>query len=205
MSAFPDLRRREIIVNQDQPATNRRRFLGVAAATGAGVWAAPRVASAQVAPTASDAPTPAIRNLAPLGVATMSSIWPGQGGAFTNGPQKGNDGTTNGDWNYNDNAANTLFHTNSGPAEWWEVDLGAPAVITSITLYNRTDGSLEGRAQNIDLSVDGASQGIVPGTTGLWPTVMWDLPDVTGQVVRVTNGVNTFFHLAEVEVYGYYV
>ncbi len=45
-------------------------------------------------------------------------------------------------------------HTQEGTNDpWWEVDLGAEFPITSITIYNRTDGNLSSRLKNFTLQV----------------------------------------------------
>jgi hypothetical protein len=129
--------------------------------------------------------------------------------ATNNGPERGKDGGTDGNWAFGPGdttvASNSIFHTDLGVGEWWEVDLGASKTIDRIELYNRTDNGLAIRAQNITLTINGGSAVVIPGTTGLWTHVTYVLPTpIIGQVVRVTNGGGSnYFHLAEVEVWGH--
>ncbi len=68
------------------------------------------------------------RNLALGQAATQSSTWGTQMAA------EAVDGKTDG--NYWDNSVAT---TNLDPNAWWQVDLGAPATLSSILVWNRTD------------------------------------------------------------------
>ncbi|MEM9520704.1 MAG: discoidin domain-containing protein [Actinomycetota bacterium] len=121
--------------------------------------------------------------------ATQSS---NHGTAFAD---RGNDGNT--ESNYWTGAS--VFHTSSGPGEWWEVDLGPAHVIDEVRLFNRQDG-VAARAQDVEVYVDGVRVGTAPGVIQN-PSVV-DVGGVSGQIVRVVNGRTDYFHLAEVEVFG---
>ena len=205
---------------QEEHDASRRSLMKKAVVAGAVVWTAPVVMSAPAAFAAGSPPPttpqetvpPSDTNLALGGSASMSTnpadlasppVW-----ASNNGAALAIDGNTNGIWQFNGdgttNASNSIFHTQDLPAQWWQVDLGSSFTIDKIVIYNRTDGGLQIRAQNIELFIDGVSQGVIPGTTGLWNSVTLNLPAVAGQVVKLVNGGGSnYFHLAEVEVYGH--
>lgn len=74
-------------------------------------------------------PAPGLMNLAPLGVASQSSI--GSGGT----PERGNDGLINGLW-----TVGSITHTDASDFNsWWEVDLGQTWSIAEVLLHNRGD------------------------------------------------------------------
>lgn len=202
---------------------SRRSLMKKAVVAGAVVWTAPVVMTAPAAFAAVSAPPttpqetvpPGDTNLAPRGEASMSSTW--EAGTYPcNVASAGTDGLstqanpTNGglsyqNWNFaNPCNTNSIFHTDTGPGEWWQVDLGTAHTINKIVLYNRIDPGAATRAQNIHLVVDGNDLGVIPGTTGSWSSVTLTGPPlpVSGQVVRVVNGADNYFHLAEVEVWG---
>ncbi len=210
------------ITEQEEHDASRRSLMKKAVVAGAVVWTAPVVMSAPAAFAAGSVPPttpnptlpPSDTNLAlaSLGsTATMSSTpaYPANIWASNNGPQLGIDGNTTSTWAFAGDGStlpsNSIFHTDIGVAEWWQVHLAASATIDKIVLYNRTDGGFQTRAQNIELFINGVSQGIIPGTTGSWNTVTWTLPSpVNGQDVRLVNGGGAnYFHLAEVEVWGH--
>jgi hypothetical protein len=203
---------------------SRRSLMKKAAVGGAVVWTAPLVMSAPAAfaavsipqETPPQTPPPDDTNLAPRGSASMSSTW--EGGTYPcNVAAAGIDGLstqanpTNGglsyqNWNFgNPCNTNSIFHTDTGPGEWWQVDLGGPHTINKIVLYNRVDNGAATRAQNVHLVIDGNDLGAIPGTTGAWTSVTLTgspLPVVNSQVVQLVNGTDNYFHLAEVEVWG---
>ncbi|MFN8040490.1 MAG: discoidin domain-containing protein [Acidimicrobiales bacterium] len=194
---------------------HRRDVLKKIGIGGAVAWTAPVVGTFAVkAAAASGGPQPpVIRNLSvnptnnPAGpTATMSSQYiyndPGCSGA-----NLGNDGNTNQNWQFactTGNLINSIFHTDTGPGEWWQVDLKATYTITSITVYNRLDNGADVRAQSLSVTFDGGSSTPIPGTTGNWSVATLTLGSpIAAQVIRVTNGTNNYFHLAEVQVFGY--
>lgn len=185
-------------VSNEPPSTaeSRRSVIKKAGIAAAAVWVAPTVLRTTVAAAASGDS----RNLAPEGTALQSST--GFGGVAS----RGNDNVTSCDW-----SSSSVFHTNSELDAWWEVDLGSPHALSSIVLFNRCD-CCSNLAQNVAVFVDGVFQGIVPDTidgSAGWST--WTggtysasmALSVTGRYVRVVNGNGTtFFHLAEVQVFG---
>jgi hypothetical protein len=206
---------------QEEHDASRRSLMKKAVVAGAVVWTAPVVMSAPAAFAAGSAPPttpqetvpPESSNLAPRGAASMSSnpadLVPPPSWASNNAANLGIDGNTDGNWAFGPGQttlpSNSIFHTDSGPGEWWQDDLGSSFTITKIVLYNRTDGGYQTRAQNIHLVVDGNDLGVIPGTTGSWNTVTLTgapLP-VSGQVVRLVNSNDDYFHLAEVEIWGH--
>ncbi|RXP49319.1 T9SS C-terminal target domain-containing protein [Lutibacter sp. HS1-25] len=73
-------------------------------------------------------------NRALAGTATLSSTYVDGGIASV-----GNDGDTNGNW-----FLGTVFASSAtGANEWWEIDLGDSYDLTTINIYNRTDGVQE--------------------------------------------------------------
>ena len=132
-------------------------------------------------------------------VATQSSnCWGG-------GPNRGKDGNRNGNW-----GGNSVTHTCGGSIPWWKVDLGADQqfVITSVSVYNRSDGCCQDRNGNSNveiLDVDGnvlASQLIPGGDTSASWAFQFDSVE-GGRYVRVIKNVNGELNLAEVEVLGF--
>ena len=142
-------------------------------------------------------------NLALSGTATQSST--------TNGgiASKAIDGNQNGDF-----FIGSVTHTDHRFQEWWEVDLGSIADITSINLYNRTDCCLE-RGTNYHVFVSDvpfnsttvAGSQAQPGVLDLFDAGTIASPTIlsvnrTGRFVRVQISTTNAFSLAEVEVFG---
>ena len=64
-----------------------------------------------------------------------------QSSTYTHGyASKAVDGNTFGEFNFSDNEANSVTHTNSEEAPKWSVDLGGNLIINEILIYKRTDG-----------------------------------------------------------------
>ncbi len=82
-------------------------------------------------------------NIALKGAATQSST-------DYDGPAKlAIDGDTNGHYF----EAKSTTHTKTEESPWWEVDLGAPAPVGRIVIWNRTDGDTEARLNNFRASL----------------------------------------------------
>lgn len=170
---------------------HRRDLLVGGSLAAAGAWVAPAIVRADVAAAATSPPCDPPVNLALSGTASqISTAWGGSA-------SRGNDGNTAGNW-----SAGTTFHTASAANAWWQVVLPAAAVITQVVLYNRTDSCCVTRAQNVSVTIDGTSYGVVPSTTGSWTSASLAISNVSGQTIRVTNGKTDYFHLAEVQVFG---
>lgn len=101
----------------------------------------------------------------------------------------------------------SCFHTKVETAPWWQVDIMENAVITSVTLYPRTD-CCSRRAANLEIVIKFA------GSTE-WNTCAFIKElgftslnakceeEIFGRIVRLVQYNNAYFHLCEVEVYGY--
>jgi hypothetical protein len=74
---------------------------------------------------------PPVSNLSQGKIATQSSTFPGYAGAVASSAVDGNT-----DGNFSDNSVTA---TNADPNAWWQVDLGASASVSSVTIWNRTD------------------------------------------------------------------
>ncbi|MBT4693316.1 MAG: DUF1553 domain-containing protein, partial [Planctomycetaceae bacterium] len=81
-------------------------------------------------------------NVALLGVAKQSSI--GSGGEV----KRANDGNTDGNY-----TAGSVSHTGTEDNPWIEIELAAAVAIDSISVWNRTDNSLQKRLDGFELSV----------------------------------------------------
>ncbi|KAE8894166.1 hypothetical protein PF003_g21870 [Phytophthora fragariae] len=125
----------------------------------------------------------------------------------------------------------TCIHTHLEDKPWWEVDLGQPAVIEKIRLWNRTDEPLNPSKSRAEYSsrlfpcwifVSEFPFKDLEGKEGLRAAKVqssafelfrtnkrmteWILPtaNTVGQFVRVQLQSKNFLHFAEVEVFGVY-
>lgn len=96
-------------------------------------------------------------NVAILGTATQSTTRNGSGG---NVASKANDGDTNGSWNHG-SVTHTAPNQTDSPA-WWQVELPEEIDISSIEIFNRTDGA-QSRLGNTRISVLDANGNFVWG------------------------------------------
>ena len=113
----------------------------------------------------------------------------------------GCDGVKNGQWG---------FHTALQDQPWWQVDLGAPAAVDRIVLWNRCDATAP-RIARVELAVsaDARTWKIVFTNNG---AVFLGFPDgkpldvrvgpLTTRYVRVQLPGRDYLHLDEVEVFG---
>ena len=147
-------------------------------------------------------------NLAPAGTATQSSTRAAGGAA-----SRAIDGNTDGNF-----ANNSVTHTNTEFQAWWQVDLGSIADLTTIDLYNRTDGPprIMNRASNFHVFVSDvpftsttiAATQAQPGVLDLFNAPTMGSPTTltvnrTGRYVRVQlRSTSAPLHMAEVEVLG---
>jgi hypothetical protein len=161
-----------------------------------------------VAPTTTTSP-PVTVNLALAGIANQSTV------DFAGSPERGNDGNTDGVY-----TNGSVFHTGSEASPWWEVDLGASRTITSVMLWNRTgccadrSGSLRVYVSatpfatndtNVLDALAATNVRFLPGPIATNYTLTFP-GGLSGRYVRVQRadtGVSDFFHLAEVQVFGY--
>ncbi|POM63924.1 Regulator of chromosome condensation (RCC1) [Phytophthora palmivora] len=125
----------------------------------------------------------------------------------------------------------TCIHTHLEDSPWWEVDLGQPAVIEKIRLWNRTDEPLNPSKNRSEYSnrlfpcwifVSEFAFKDLEGKEGLRAAKVqssafelfrsnkrmteWVLPtaNTVGQFVRVQLQNRNFLHFAELEVFGVY-
>jgi hypothetical protein len=105
--------------------------------------------------------------------------------------------------------------TNADPNAWWQVDLGAPATISSVAVWNRTDccGSRLGDywvfVSNTPF-LPGDTPGSLSGRAGTFASHQTTAPNpsttipvgVQGRYVRVQLSGTDFLSLAEVQVFG---
>ncbi|SEE49171.1 F5/8 type C domain-containing protein [Jiangella alba] len=125
-------------------------------------------------------------------------------------PERAVDGNTNGDW-----AAGTTTHTEVTREPWWQVDLGGPADLGQVWIYNRTGGDYGLRLSDFwvmasdtdfppgDLATVRSAPSVtavrIDGAAGDFRVV--DL-NGTGRFVRIQlESDNQALSLAEVEVY----
>ncbi len=131
-----------------------------------------------------------------------SAAWPAGNVTPEQDAAGGCDGVKTGKWG---------FHTAEEANPWWQVDLGKPAALDRVVIYNRCDGGFANRASRIMvlLSADARSFKQAYQHDG---TVFGGQPDnhplsvpLKGQVaryVRLQLPGHSYFHLDEVEVYG---
>lgn len=79
-------------------------------------------------------PAPTESNLAPAGIASQSTAYYDSGKSAV--ASRANDGNTDGAW-LNDSVSST--RASGGYQPYWDLDLGAPKVINTIELWNRSD------------------------------------------------------------------
>jgi hypothetical protein len=144
--------------------------------------------------------------LAPGTVKTQSSLtWGGVA-------ERAADGNTNGHY-----WAHSVTHTNSGPNQWWQVDLLSPATISSIVIWPRTDCCTE-LLSNYWVFVSNTPFGALdtPATlqnrANTWSNYQAAAPSASsgttlqvnypGRYVRVQMNNQVHLSLAEVQVMG---
>jgi hypothetical protein len=112
----------------------------------------------------------------------------------------GCDGVKNGKWG---------FHTENEPNPWWQVDLGEPAPLDRLVLYNRCDRCSERNNRILVLASDDAETWrelyqhdgtVFFGHTDQKPAVV-SLDRVKARYVRLQIRITSYFHLDEVEIY----
>lgn len=142
----------------------------------------------------------ALTNVATQGVASQSTT-------TRNSPaSKAIDGITDGNFfggYYEGFYSGSVTHTDLEVRPWWSVALDQDYALSSITVWNRTDGNAE-RLSNFTISVwnDGRLQhawtftGFVPR-----PSVTVDAAHLVGDVVRVQLNERNYLSLAEVQVF----
>ena len=146
--------------------------------------------------TATATPTPTPVNLALGQTATQSST------AFDGAASRAVDGNTNGIF-----ASGSVTHTANEMNAWWEVDLGASAVIGSIDLWNR-DGCCQDRLSNyyVLVSDSPAPQAGASGVFQSYQAAIAGYPttiavNATGRYVRIQKIGSGPLTLAEVQVW----
>jgi hypothetical protein len=137
-------------------------------------------------------------NIATYGTATQSSTnWPWAVGEYSFVADKAIDGNTGGDYLEDGFGAMTDWATENGN-NWWIVDLGYNASISSINIYNRTDA--------YNASLNGATVEIIPEVKVKWvnhpvyETTLAEGP-TTGRYVKISIDSPTYMCLAEVQVF----
>jgi cytochrome c553 len=112
----------------------------------------------------------------------------------------GVDGMKNGKWG---------FHTENEPNPWWQVDLGKPAALERIVLYNRCDQCAGRNARILVLASDDAKHWkqlyqhdgtVFYGHSDQKPLSV-RLEGATARFVRLQLPGTSYFHLDEVEIY----
>ncbi|HBL77296.1 MAG: hypothetical protein A2W90_22000 [Bacteroidetes bacterium GWF2_42_66] len=145
-----------------------------------------------------------VTNVALNKTATQSST------AYSGVASRGVDGNTSGLW-----ANNFVTHTNSDMNAWWEVDLGQVYNISSIQVWNRTDGCCMARMDNfyVFLANSFTSQDLTTtlNQSGIWKSSQQTTypnpsytcnPGTSGRYVRVQLGDQAELNIAEVIVMG---
>ncbi|KXZ43154.1 hypothetical protein GPECTOR_100g7 [Gonium pectorale] len=139
------------------------------------------------------------------------------------GPQCAVDGVTQYFGNAFEGGRSYIFHSAPIPAPWLSVDLGAPAAIVRVVIWNRCD-CCSGRLQGADLRIGNGSITSAPADTARLPenplawkqnaplglcasqVVTFSTPHV-GRWVTLQNhnlGFDSLFHITELQVYGLY-
>lgn len=107
------------------------------------------------------------------------------------------------------------FHTSSEQNPWWMVDLENIFDLSAIVVYNRLDaGSERSRTLKVNVSEDGLNWNLVYDHSGRRPfggirllngipPLFVDLNHVKARFVKLECVANTYFHLDEVEVFGF--
>jgi len=97
---------------------------------------------------------------------------------------------------------NSVTHTNSQAGAWWMVNLGSAFTISSIEIYNRTDGYMD-RLSDYTVTILNGSQNVVWSnhqTTYPNPVTQIDAGGTSGQYVRIQLTGTNYLSLAEVKV-----
>lgn len=112
---------------------------------------------------------------------------------------RGVDGNTNGNYF----TAYSVTHTNNGANEHWQVDLQDAYSISQISIANRTDCCAE-RLVGATVQIHSGNQMVWSGaiTSIAANPIVFDIPGVLGNMVRVLNRRHEYLSLAEVEVIG---
>jgi hypothetical protein len=131
-------------------------------------------------------------------IVQQSSSLPG----FNDGPDLAVDGNTDGNFWHG-----SVTHSNCQQGDWWSVDLGAPHIITGVTIYNRTDCCSERLGnfnvshalpfQNWTLDITDTDSTLGVGTIPL------NLVSVSGQSLLIQKNDSNCLSLAEVQVMGF--
>ncbi len=102
------------------------------------------------------------------------------------------------------------FHTSSDDKPWWQVDLGQPAALDRIVIYNRGDGNVEGRTARLQvlLGADGKIWTSLYQHNGAKFSGFVDKKPLLvpaggkkARFVRIQLPEQGYLHLDEVEVY----
>jgi hypothetical protein len=121
------------------------------------------------------------------------------------------DGVTDGDYSHG-----AVTHTNADAGAWWEVDLGSPAAIVSIAIWNRTDCCAE-RLNDYWVFVSDTPFAAADTPTTLknrmWAVHQTGSPNPSssitvgakGRYVRVQLSGANYLNLAEVQVIGVFI
>ncbi len=100
------------------------------------------------------------------------------------------------------NRTNLGFHTQKLKGQSATVDLGSVKAIHSVQVYNRVD-CCRARAVplRLELSTDGVEYITIERRSEPFSSWKVTVPEVAARFVRLSHEGETFFHLAEVEVY----
>jgi hypothetical protein len=146
-------------------------------------------------------------NLALGKAATQSSTLTGYGPA---GASNGVDGNNDGNFFHG-----SVTHTNLDANAWWQVDLGAPATVASVTIWNRTD-CCSNRLSDYWVFVSNTpflatdTPTTLQGRAGTFSSHQTSFPNpastiavnAQGRYVRVQLSGSNYLSLAEVQVFG---
>jgi len=134
-------------------------------------------------------------NLALNGTATQSSTNP----SYNKGPELAIDDDINGNYG---NGSVTVTNNEENP--WWQVDLGEDKTIENIKVFNRTDGCCKATMSNFTVSViNNAGTTVVSETFTSYPdpSIIVNVDNVKGRIVKVQLNVTGALTLAEVQVF----
>ena len=112
------------------------------------------------------------------------------------------DGDTNGNWG---SGSVTVAPTSDEYVyPWWQVDFGEEKTIAQIIIYNRTDACCKDNMSDFTVYVLDSDSLVVFSTTYTTypdPSVVIELDNIQGQIVKVQQNTTNPLNLAEVEVY----
>jgi hypothetical protein len=176
---------------KSSPKSNTLRFAFAAAALAASFHAA------------------AMSNAALTGTASQSSVWNNANYTYSAAASAALaiDGNTDGMWNSSALMPHSVSHTDIEPNAWWQVQLNASYLVSSIVVFNRIDNNAETRLNTFSVQLfSAASQSWIAAAQTYLADVAPNgmtfnlATPMVGDRVRVTLDGTNYLNLAEVQV-----